>query len=75
MSFYAIYRSGRFTFNSFKVDFENILQKSIHPTVIIGDMNICTLKQNGSGLLYLNVIKSFGFLNYIHTSTRNKMKN
>lgn len=70
LSLFAIYRSCQFTFNQFKPDFENILQKSTDPTVIIGDINICTLKQNGSGMIYLNLISAYGFKNYINSPTR-----
>lgn len=66
----GIYRQCKFTFNKFKTDFENILKLSKDPTIIIGDVNICILKQKGSSLDYLNLINSYGFESCINTPTR-----
>lgn len=69
-SLFGIYRQNKFTFKQFKNDFYNILQKSVDPTIIVGDMNICLLKNKGSKKDYLSLISSFGFESLLNEPTR-----
>lgn len=70
ISLFGIYRQCKFTFNQFKLHFENIVQMPNDPTIIMGDMNICLLNNNGSAREYLNLISSFGFESMINKPTR-----
>lgn len=70
ISLFAIYRNCKFSYNYFKNDFENILKLTSDPTIIVGDLNVCTIKYNGSGRDYLNTIAAYGFENQINTPTR-----
>lgn len=70
ISLYGIYRNCKYSFFSFKNEFETILQQSADPTIIIGDMNICTLHTRGSGEEYLNTIAAYGFESKINVATR-----
>lgn len=69
-SLFAIYRSCKFSYSIFKDDFERVLTKSGDPAMIIGDLNICTLKKGGSGSEYLNLVSAFGYKNLVNTATR-----
>jgi len=67
---YGIYRQCRYTFSSFKPDFENILKECNDPTIIVGDLNVCLLKETGSGREYLNLVSAYGFESKINSPTR-----
>lgn len=69
-SLFAVYRQCKFTFSQFKNDFQTILSKTNNPTIIVGDMNVCILKNSGSGKDYLGLISSFGFESLINEPTR-----
>lgn len=72
LSLFGIYRQCKYSYNQFQDSFENILEQSIDPTVIIGDMNVCVLKgrNKGSVINYLNLISAYGFQNFIDAPTR-----
>lgn len=70
ISLYGVYRNCKFLFKQFKPEFENILKLTHNPTIIVGDLNVCTLNVNGSGGEYLDLLSSYGFVSYVNTPTR-----
>lgn len=70
ITLFGVYRNCKYTFREFKDEFINILEKTRDPTIIIGDMNICLMKDMGSAREYLDLISSFGFQSLVNVPTR-----
>lgn len=72
INFYGIYRSCRYPFSFFEAELLNILRQPFNPVVIIGDINVCTLKNSTSSQRYNDLYSSFGFKNYVNVPTRDQ---
>lgn len=71
VSLFGVYRQCKFSYNTFKTEFENsVLKLSKNPTIIVGDANLCILKNSGSGKDYLCLMASYGFESYVNEPTR-----
>lgn len=70
MTVFGIYRQCKYTFTSFKNDFQGLLDMSNGTSLIIGDLNICILKKGGSGEEYLNMLSASGYESFINAPTR-----